>query len=165
MRKMTYSGIILCKMQASLFANYKSFSNCSPYVFIRRFMNSDLAKRFDDTTVLLESSCNETLILEVDEQYGRTAFGKNVSLDKDLLYWVGYVYRYWSYIYEVPSATLFQHVQPKILIDRYPLYHSMDVEYVVERICEEEEIYIPPNKSLDDILDEFIKFHDGLEKK
>lgn len=157
MKKMTNNGLLLCKIQADLFANYSSFTSCSSYVFIRRFMHSNLAKRFDDTTVLLDASNNETFINELIEQYGKTTFGKSNQIDKEVMYWVGYVYRYWSYAYEVPSSTLFMHVQPKLLIDRYKLYHSMDVEYLIERISEEEKIMIAPNKTIAELLDEYIK--------
>ena len=43
-----------------------------------------------------------------------------------------------------------------MLIDRYPLYHSMDIEYVIERIIEEEKLEIPLKKSLDDILKDIL---------
>ena len=157
MKKMDYNGIMLCKIQANLFKNYREYSSCSPYFFIRRFMNSHLSERFDDMTILLEASSDETFINEIDEQYGMTFFGKADSISPEVMYWVGYVYRYWSYIYEVPSHLLFKQVQPKLLFDRYALYHSMDVEYAIERICEEETILISPNKTLQEIIDEFIK--------
>jgi len=157
MKKMTNNGILLCKIQADLFANYRSFSNCSPYFFIRRFMNSDLAKRFDDSTVLADISSNKTFIDEIDEQYGKTSFGKNNnSISNEMMYWVGYVYRYWSYTYEISSKALIMHVNPNILFNRYELYHSMDVSYLIDRICEEEDIMIPPNKTIEEILRDFI---------
>lgn len=154
MRKMTNNGLLLCKIQADLFQNYFSFTQCSPYIFIRRFMFSDLATRFDDTTVLMDISSNETLINEINEQYGETGFGSSNKIDEEIMYWVGYVYRYWSYTYEIPSSQLFMHVQPNLLINRYKLYHSMDTEYLIKRICEEEKITLPPNKTILELLEE-----------
>ncbi len=160
MREMTNNGLLLCRLQGGLFENYNNYSSCSPFIFIRRFMNSDLAKRFDDTTILLESSSNQTLIEEIDEQYGKTSFGKSKDDNKEMMFWVGYIYRYWSYIYEVSSKQLFSQVQPHLLMDRYELYHSMDPKYVIERICEEEEIYIAPNKTIEEVLEAFLKYHE-----
>lgn len=165
MRKMTNNGLLLCRIQGDLFKNYDAFSKCSPLVFIRRFMNSDLAMRFDDMSVLGEISSNETFVDELNEQYGKTSFGNPLSIDKDVLYWVGYVYRYWSYIYEVPSKQLIMHVWPKMLINRYNLYHSMDIEYLIERICEEEDIQIHPNKTIEEMLEEFCRYLDQQNKK
>lgn len=161
MRKMTNNGLLLCKIQADLFANYASFTHCSPYVFIRRFLFSDLAKRFDDTTVLLDSSSNQTFIDEIDEQFGKTTFGGGKSINREVMYWIGYVYRYWAYTYEIPSSELFGKVQPKILEKRYELYHSMDVEYLIERIIEEEHIDLMTTKQLLDLLEEFKSRHSG----
>jgi len=155
MKKMTNNGLLLCKIQADLFANYSSFTHCSPYFFIRRFLFSDLAKRFDDTTVLLDSSSNKTFIDEIDAQFGKTSFGGSKSISKEIMYWIGYVYRYWAYTYEIPSNELFLKVQPKVLVSRYELYHSMDVDYLIERIIEEEHIDLMTSKQLLDLLEDF----------
>ena len=156
MKKRNYNTDILCRMQANLFANYDSFVNCSPSIFIRRFMNSDLAKRFDDYTVLLDISSNETFIQELNEQYGEIHFGKPEPNLKEAMYWVGYLYRYWSFVYEIPSKKLIIHVHPKMLLDRYYLYHSMDLDYAIQRICEEENILLHPNKTIEEILEDLI---------
>lgn len=158
MKTIDNNGILLCKIQANLFKNYASFSQCSPYFFVRRFMNSELATRFDDKTVLLEASSNETFVSELDEQYGKTSFGNPNSVDKEIMYWVGYLYRYWSYVYNIPSSTLINHVKPDMLFSRYELYHSQDMSYVVERITEEEQIMIRPNKTIQEVLDEYYEF-------
>ena len=134
---MDKNGLILCKMQGELFENYSEFSSCSPYVFIRRFMYSKLAQRFDNKLILLDCSSVQTMVEEIDEQYGPTRFGHKVIYSKEIMYWVGYVYRYWAYIYEVPSSSLYAHVIPSILYDRYEMYHTMDVEYAIKRIIEE----------------------------
>ena len=157
MKKMTNNGLLLCKIQADLFANYHSFCNCSSYFFVRRFMFSDLAKRFDDTTILLDSSSNETFINEIDNQFGKTTFGSVKTIDKEKMYWLGYVYRYWAFIHEIPSNMLFQIVQPRLILDRYDLYHSMDIEYVIERIIEEENISLIVPKDLIEIIEEMAK--------
>lgn len=150
---------MLCRIQADLFQNYRDYSPCSPYFFIRRFMNSRLAERFDDLTILVEASSNETFVDEIDEQYGKTTFGNPDSVSREVMYWVGYVYRYWTYIEDSPSAFIFQYVSPRMLIDRYPLYHTMDIEYAINRICEEEKISIPPKKTLEEIIDEVFKMN------
>ena len=156
MKEMDYNGLTLCKIQASLFENYFNFSSCSFYVFVRRFMNSELAERFDDTTILLDASSNKTFIDELNHQYGITKFGQN-TINKEIMYWVGYIYRYWSIKYDIPSYQLFKYVKPKKLIDRYYIFHSMDVDYAIERIIEEEKIAFPKKKSIDDLINEFVK--------
>ena len=121
-------------------------------------MNSELATRFDDKTVLLEASSNETFMNELDEQYGKTTFGNSKVVDQEVMYWVGYLYRYWSYVYDVPSSLLVNQVKPNMLFSRYELYHSQDLNYVIERIIEEDEILIHPKKTLQEVLDEYYEF-------
>lgn len=165
MRPISDNAIILCRMQGDLFANYSDFSPCSPLVFIRRFMFSRLAERFDDISVLCEISSIKTFCDEINEQYRPTAFGKSDSFSKEALYWTGYMYRYWAYRYEISSSELYRHVKPKMLLERYYLYHSQDPEYVIERISEEEKIELPPKKRIEDILKEYIKFVESENKK
>ena len=161
MKKADYNCTVLCKMQANLFFEYDNYESCSPTVFIRRFMNSDLAKRFDDYTVLLDISSNETFIQELNEQYGETTFGKTEPQLKEAMFWVGYLYRYWCFVYEIPSKKLIRYVNPKMLLDRYYVYHSMDLDYAIERICEEEKILLKPNKTIEELLEELMKLNEN----
>ena len=161
MKKADYNCTVLCKMQANLFFEYDNYVSCSPTVFIRRFMNSDLAKRFDDYTVLLDISSNETFIQELNEQYGETTFGKTEPKSKEAMCWAGYLYRYWCFVYEIPSKKLIRYVNPKMLLDRYYVYHSMDLDYVIERICEEEKILLKPNKTIEELLEELMKLNEN----
>ena len=156
MRKMSPNGLLLCRIQAELFSHYGEFLPCSPLIFVRRFMFSSLAKRFDDMTVLLEVSTNKTFIDEINEEYGQTSFGKFKDEDKERMYWVGYVYRYWAYTYEISSHDLFLKVPVRFIYDRYDLYHSMDVEYVIQRIMEEEHIYFDIKKTLEELLSKYM---------
>ena len=161
MKKADYNCTVLCKMQANLFFEYDNYVSCSPTVFIRRFMNSDLAKRFDDYTVLLDISSNETFIQELNEQYGETTFGKTEPKLKEAMFWAGYLYRYWCFVYEIPSKKLIRYVNPKMLLDRYYVYHSMDLDYAIERICEEEKILLKPNKTIGELLEELMKLNEN----
>ena len=147
---------MLCNLQANLFEHYRKYCDCSPSVFVRRFMLSDLAKRFDDKTVLLEISSEKTFVDEINAQYGITHRGQNETVSTEALFWTGYVYRYWSYVYGVPSKLLVQYVSPKALFNRYYVYHSMDLDYAIERICEEEKICLAPNKTIEEILEDLI---------
>lgn len=161
MKKVDILGIILCEIQGELFEKYKSFSNMSPYFFIPRFMHSDLAKRFDDTMILFESSTVESLNNELENQYGKSSFGSNTSVNSEALYWTGYVYRYISYAYDFPSWRLVQILPPKELINRWYIYHTFDVELAIEKISEELKIDFNDTRSegekLEELLNQFTK--------
>ena len=162
MRKMDYNGIVLCKFQANLFKNFMKYASCSPSVFIRRFMNSMVAKRFDDLEVLRENISFVSVFNELDQQYGLTAFGDPNKVDPEILYWTGYLYRYWSYTREISSSLLYQKLKPEELFKRYYLYHSMDMDYVIERIIEEKELSFPEvneKRTLEQILADFVEYY------
>lgn len=159
MREKNYNCSVLCRMQANLFMHFMDYENCSPSVFIRRFMNSDLAKRFDNLEIVLERSSNASLTREIDEQYGPTYFGNPNKIDPEVLYWTGYVYRYWSFTREISSKSLYNIVKPEILFERYPIYHSFGLDYLIDRITEELHLVFPEkeNKNLTKILEEFLE--------
>ena len=157
MGSIDFNGICLCKMQASLFENYSDFCHYSPHIFVMRFMNSKLAERFDDMFILGEVSSNETFVEEINEQYGQSSFGNPHSISPEVLYWTGYIYRYWCYKYNISSKLLIQAVHPKMLFNRYFIFHSMDPDYAINRIIEEEGICFPIKKALEELLEENLK--------
>ena len=56
MKEMDSYGLKLCKFQAELFERSINAAECSSAIFIRRFMLSDLAKRFDAVSVREKSA-------------------------------------------------------------------------------------------------------------
>jgi len=102
MKKIDEERLRLCALQAEVFTVSLTVTQCSSPVFIRRFMHSEVAARMDRRGFLLEA-CDVTSILnEVDTQYGPTSYGKE-RYGQEELYWLGYLYRYWTYTYEKSS--------------------------------------------------------------
>ena len=156
MRDSNYNCQVLEKMQGELFSNYMRYEICSPLIFIRRFMYSDLAKRFDNQTVLLESSSIQLMVDEINAQYGVTNYGKVESINTEALFWVGSLLRHWCFTYEIRSKLLVAMIDIKKIINRYPLYHSMDFDYAIKRIIEEDKIRID-RKDILEIIKEIEK--------
>lgn len=52
------------------------------------------------------------------------------------LYWIGYIYRYYSYTYEMSSVQVYKVVKPKELRGLFLPYHTMDPAQAIERILE-----------------------------
>ena len=77
-------GIKLCKAQAELFVSSNSLTNCSSAVFLRRFMNSNVAKRMDEGIFLFEASTNESVIAEIEEEFGKSDYGKVKYTENEL---------------------------------------------------------------------------------
>lgn len=135
MKKMDSLGLKICSYQAKLFENSIEKTNCSSKIFIRRFMNSKLAKRMDRIGFIYDSLDVMDAMDEIENQYGESAYGvEKFSVEE--MYWIGYIYRYWSYIAEKPSKEIYKLIKPEELRKLYFPYHSLDPLQAIERIME-----------------------------
>lgn len=135
MRNIDETGIKLCRLQGKLFEDSLSLTECSSAIFIRRFMNSDVAMRLDNGSFLFESVGSSAIVTELDNQYGRSEYG-NERYSKEELYWIGYVYRYWVYVHEKSSKSIYKIISSKEMRNLYYPYHSLDPKMAIERILE-----------------------------
>lgn len=99
MREFDEYGLKICRYQGKLFAGTLESAGCSTPVFIRRFMLSETAERMDRDGFLFESLSEEGAIAEVNRQFGESTYGR-IRYGREELYWIGYLYRYWSYTRE-----------------------------------------------------------------
>lgn len=136
MKKMDSLGLKICSYQATLFEMSKDSTACSSKIFIRRFMNSELAKRMDSVGFLFDSLDISDAIKELEEQYGASSYGIE-KFNKEELYWIGYIYRYWAYVSEKTSKQIYKIIKPEQLKKLYYPYHSLDPLQAIERIMEE----------------------------
>ena len=125
MRKISKDGVILCTLQAETFEKSVEKMDTSSEIFIRRFMKSKIAKRFDNESIL-ESNIQANDILElIDEEYGISNYG-SVKYTRNEMFWIGYIYRYFAFTYNMTSAQIYKIVKPKELRDLFLPYHTMD---------------------------------------
>ena len=125
MRKISKDGILLCTLQAETFEKSVEKMDTSSEIFIRRFMKSQIAKRFDNESIL-ESNIQANDILElINEEYGISNYG-SVKYTRNEMFWIGYIYRYFAFTYNMTSAQIYKIVKPKELRDLFLPYHTMD---------------------------------------
>ena len=135
MRKIDEIGLKLCKMQAEVFSDSVKETNCSSPIFMRRFMNSQVAQRMDLGGFLFEACDVNQIFQEIETEFGESSYGKEKYSEAEL-YWIGYVYRYWSYTYQKTSKQIYKFIKPKELRGLYYPYHSLDPAQAIERILE-----------------------------
>ena len=135
MRDIDEYGLKMCAYQAEIFKSSALNQECSTGIFVRRFMNSELAERMDRKGSFFESSSVSGAFEELNRQYGKSSYGK-VKYGKEELYWIGYIYRYWSYISGSSSKHLYKVIKPDELRRLYMPYHSLDPKQAIERIME-----------------------------
>lgn len=135
MKKFDESGLKLCKVQGNIFVKSITATDCSSPIFIRRFMYSAVASRMDKEGFLYEACDVMDVLREVEDEFGVTDYGKDKYAGEEL-YWMGYMYRYWCYVYEKSSKQVYKIIKPKELRGLYYPYHSLDPAQAIERILE-----------------------------
>lgn len=93
MRGFDADGLLVCRYQASIFERSLIKTECGSAVFIRRFMNSDVAAHLDTSTFANEATAPDEAFDLIDKQYGPSTYGSE-RYSADELYWMGYLYRY-----------------------------------------------------------------------
>lgn len=135
MREFDSKGLKLAKGQAYLFENSIKRYKGSSAIFIRSFMYSKEAQKIDRTLELDSASIiysnNSDYLSKGTEKY-----------EPDIIYWIGYIYRYWAYTFEMSSKQIYKIANAETMRSLYFAYHTMDPKFAIERILEEKEINI-----------------------
>ena len=148
MRELDREGRILCEMQGKIFEESAGNYESSSAIFVRRYMNSDYAARMDRPGFINRPSDAEDAFTSIDEQYGTSKYGSEIY-SADELYWIGYIYRYWSYVYEVSSKAVYRICSVMKMHSLFYAYHTMDPLNAIQRIMETEKISMDDNIRMD----------------
>lgn len=135
MKKINKDGVLLCELQAKTFEKTVDMTETSSEIFIRRFMNSKIAKAMDNESILQTNIQEKDILNMIEEQYGISRYG-SVKYTSNEMYWIGYLYRYFCITYNLTSAQAYRIVKPKELRGLFLAYHTMDTSQAIERILE-----------------------------
>ncbi len=135
MKKIGKQGLHLCDLQAKTFECSIDLTSVSSEIFIRRFMNSKVAKMLDNESVLQTNLYEKDFLIMIEEEYGSSKYG-SVKYTHNEMFWIGYLYRYFCYTYELTSVQVYKIVKPKELRGLFLGYHSLDPAQAIERILE-----------------------------
>lgn len=146
MKKIDKDGLLLCELQAKTFEMSIDATKVSSEIFIRRFMNSQISKSIDSCEILQTNMQAKDILERIEEQYGKSNYGSK-RYTKNELYWIGYIYRYFSYTYEKSSVQIYKIVKPKELRALFLPYHTLDPSQAIERILEAKNLFIDDDKA------------------
>ena len=59
------------------------------------------------------------------------------DIRKDILHWLGYLYRAWQFLSNKKTSTLVRLLPIDQAIELYDVYHTFDIEYAIKRIEED----------------------------
>ncbi len=125
-----YNGVNLhyCNMCSRLFllANEKGYDSKK---FVEKLMNSEIAQHLfdrEDSTIWI----GETYVMGIINDELKFVNGKVIS--DDIMEWIGYLFKYWSYLYNEYPSDMIKQAPFDILIDSYVGLHCLSCEMAIE---------------------------------
>ena len=123
----------LCDIQGRLFelSAAKGYGSAG---FVKAFMLSETAKALDSTYNRMQWAGEEYLLEEVSSETALSVGG--TVLSADVLYWIGYLYRYWHYYTGESSAKIYKQAPVETMKRNYMMFHTMDPSLAIEDLKE-----------------------------
>ena len=125
----------LCDIQGRLF-ELSGTQEMPSEAFIKAFMTSETAKALDSTYNRMQWMGEEYLLEEVKDAAGDILSASGEIFQADVLYWIGYLYRYWHYYTGEPSNKILRQAPIETMKRNYLMFHTMAPELAIEDLKE-----------------------------
>ena len=125
----------LCDIQGRLF-ELSAEKKYNSTAFIKAFMTSETAKALDSEYNRMQWAGEEYLLEEVVADAGDMLSADEEIFSKDILYWIGYIYRYWHYYNSEDSAKIYKQAPIETMKRNYMMFHTMDPVLAIEDLKE-----------------------------
>lgn len=125
----------LCDIQGRLFelSAEKKYNSAA---FVKAFMTSDTAKALDSEYNRMQWAGEEYLLEEIVSAAGDLLTADGEIYDTDILYWIGYIYRYWHYYSGEDSTKIYKQAPVETMKRNYMIFHTMDPVLAIEDLKE-----------------------------
>lgn len=157
-------------MQARIFER-SSIEGLNSYDFIMAFMFSEEAFQLDAISFDNAGLSEREIYASIKNKIANIS-KKTTVYSPEIMHWIGFFYRYASYLMVIPSKSLFKKIGPKYLSGIYPTYHSLEISKAVNLVLEEkEELFISPQERFVSIFaspdskDEYFNIQEISKKK
>ena len=128
---MTSIELQLCDIQGRLF-KLSARRGIKSAEFIKVFMKSATAKALDSTYNRMQWAGEEYLLEEVIDEAGERFEKPGEVYAEELIYWIGYIYRYWHYVTGESSKEIDKQVPVKVMKQNYARFYMITPEEVIE---------------------------------
>ena len=132
---MTSMVLQLCDIQGRLF-KLSVQRGINSAEFIKVFMKSATAKALDSTYTRMQWAGEEYLLEEVIDEAGDRFEKPGEVYSEELIYWIGYIYRYWHYVTGESSKEIYKQAPVNVMKQNYERLYMMTAEEVVEILKE-----------------------------
>ena len=125
----------MCDIQGRLF-ELSADSEYGSANFVKAFMNSEVAKALDSTYNRMQWAGEAYLLEELADLTGDKLSKEGEIYSRDILYWMGYIYRYWHYYTKEDSAKIYRQAPVATMKRNYLMFHTMAPELAIEDLKE-----------------------------
>ena len=122
----------LCDIQGRLF-ELSGANGYDSVTFVKAFMTGDVAKGLDSKFNRMQWAGEEYLLEELVDVAGDKLSKEGELFSKDILYWMGYLYRYWHYYKNESSKNIYKIAPFKTMNINYLMFHTFSVEHAIEQ--------------------------------
>ena len=111
-------------------------SQYSSESLVKVFMASNLAKDLDSEYNRMQWAGEEYLFEELIAVYKEKLVLKKENMSKEVLFWMGYVYRYWHFYTGEESVKIYRQAPFDTMNTNYFIFHTLDVEVAIDDLKE-----------------------------
>lgn len=121
----------LCDIQGRLF-ELSADAKLESAVFIKIFMQSEVASALDSSYNRMQWAGEEYLLEELQDEYRNELIFGGEQFSKDMLFWIGYLYRYWHYYTGESSKSIYKQAPCAVMKRNYMMFHTVDPQIAVD---------------------------------
>ncbi len=125
----------LCDIQGRLF-ELSAEKEYGSALFIKTFMTSQIAGDLDSKYNRMQWAGEEYLLDEIVSSNNNISLSGGEVFSKDVLYWIGYLYRYWHFYTGEKSSLIYKQAPVETMKRNYMMFHTMDPSLAIEDLKE-----------------------------
>ena len=125
----------LCDTQGQLFELAAERGYASE-TFIKAYMTSAVAADMDKEFHHIQWAGKDYILSRMEDEFADQLVKVGEIYDKEALYWMGYIYRYWHFYTDENSREIYKQAPAKTMNVVYLIYHTMSPEMAIDRLRE-----------------------------
>jgi len=125
----------LCDIQGRMF-ELSAQNGYGSALFVKIFMTSETAKELDSKYNRMQWAGEEYLLEEIVSSDDAITASAGEVFSADVLYWIGYLYRYWHFYTGEDSARIYKQAPVETMKRNYMMFHTMDPTLAIENLKE-----------------------------
>ena len=103
-------------------------------MFIKGYMHSSAAKDFDKEFHHVQWAGKAYIMDRMEKENSESILKNGNVFDAEMLYWIGYIYRYWQTITGEESSKIYEQADCKTMQNAYLSYYTLSPETVIEKL-------------------------------